>query len=189
MFTAQYKCHPLGLNPRDVGVLVESRNDTRLFAFTIGSGPSDPARTPECFRCSRDTQHTTLLVSSHACANVVVAVAISLQISSETMEPDDAEHEKHVAHDPGPSMGSAASDAVKVKELEDEVKFLAEKANNACTSHATALVAQERLRRPRSVTDPLHSATFRRLRKRDTRPPSPATAATASQWCRGKQRR
>ncbi|KAK0268682.1 hypothetical protein LTS00_017501 [Friedmanniomyces endolithicus] len=36
-------------------------------------------------------------------------------------------------------MGSAAGDAVKVKELEDEVKFLAEKANNACISHATML--------------------------------------------------
>ncbi|KAK0950443.1 hypothetical protein LTR91_023892, partial [Friedmanniomyces endolithicus] len=36
-------------------------------------------------------------------------------------------------------MGSAAGDAVKVKELEDEVKSLAEKANNACISHATML--------------------------------------------------
>ncbi|KAK0302219.1 hypothetical protein LTR01_008886 [Friedmanniomyces endolithicus] len=38
-------------------------------------------------------------------------------------------------------MGSAAGDAVKVKELEDEVQFLAEKANNAFISHATMLVA------------------------------------------------
>ncbi|KAK1080737.1 hypothetical protein LTR33_005287 [Friedmanniomyces endolithicus] len=47
------------------------------------------------------------------------------------MEQDDLPHGGHVAHDPGLSMGSAADDAVKVKELEDEVKFLAEKANNA----------------------------------------------------------
>jgi len=54
------------------------------------------------------------------------------------MEQDDS---PQGAHDAALTMGSAAGDAVKVKELEDEVKFLAEKANNAFISHATMLVA------------------------------------------------
>ncbi|KAK0314452.1 hypothetical protein LTR01_001275 [Friedmanniomyces endolithicus] len=48
------------------------------------------------------------------------------------MEQDDSPHGAHAhAHDPDLGTGSAADDAVKVRELEDEVKFLAEKANNA----------------------------------------------------------
>ncbi|TKA63325.1 hypothetical protein B0A55_09490 [Friedmanniomyces simplex] len=47
------------------------------------------------------------------------------------MEQDGPTTGTHVPHDSGLSMGSAAGDAVKVRELEDEVKFLAEKANNA----------------------------------------------------------
>ncbi|KAK0302775.1 hypothetical protein LTR01_008542 [Friedmanniomyces endolithicus] len=52
------------------------------------------------------------------------------------MEQDDS---PQGAHDAALTMGSAAGDAVKVKELEDEVQFLAEKANYACISHATML--------------------------------------------------
>ncbi|KAK0301757.1 hypothetical protein LTR82_018132 [Friedmanniomyces endolithicus] len=59
------------------------------------------------------------------------------------MEQDDS---PQGAHDAALSMGSAAGDAVKVKELEDEVKFLAEKANNAFISHATMLQRQQQRR-------------------------------------------
>jgi len=60
------------------------------------------------------------------------------------MEQDDSPHGAHAhAHDPDLGTGSAADDAVKVRELEDEVKFLAEKANNACIPHAITLVARQ----------------------------------------------
>lgn len=54
----------------------------------------------------------------------------------ECMAQDGPAMGTHVPHDSGLSMGSAAGDAVKVRELEDEVKYLAEKANNACMYRA-----------------------------------------------------
>ena len=82
----------------------------------------------------------------------------------------------HVPHDSELSVGSskAEEDAAKIRDLEDEVRVLAERANTACTFSSTRVT--ERRDEGIHTNAQTSSATLRRLRERDPSPRSEVTA-------------
>ena len=64
-------------------------------------------------------------MAQHGTSTATIAVASSSQLP----------YQAHVPHDSALSVGSskAEEDAAKIRDLEDEVRVLAEKANTACT--------------------------------------------------------